>query len=120
MTSLKHFLCAASLSREVQLVEVHTRGPLTSLYYILLCVYVVIEIVSSGGSRGGARGHRPPFFVGKTKNIAEERKVGTATKKIATPPPPLILQGLDPPLVPLHVSATCPLMCWHYEITSAV
>ena len=51
----------------------------------------------SGGSREGAP--FPLILGGKKKRIAEGRKAGRATDKKSQPPlPPLLAQGLDPPL----------------------
>ena len=56
--------------------------------------------LSSGGSRGGARGARPPFIVGK-RRINHRRKKSRQGKqdKTAPHPPPSLAQGLNPPLL---------------------
>ena len=56
--------------------------------------------VCSSGSRGGARGARPPLILGKKEGMTEGRKAGRASK--TTPPPPPLAQGLDPLLVYLN------------------
>jgi len=42
----------------------------------------------SGGSRGGARGARPPLFWVKKEEMTEGRKAGRASKTKLPPPAP--------------------------------
>ena len=55
--------------------------------------------LSSGGSRGGARG-RPLFWV-KKEEMTEGKMADRASKSRPAfgPPPPPLVQGLDPPLL---------------------
>ena len=49
-------------------------------------------LLTSGGSRGGARGNMPPpLILGKKEQITEERKASRASK--TPPPPPPLAQG---------------------------
>ena len=52
----------------------------------------------SGGSRGGARGSRPPLILGKKKEMTEGKMADRASKSRPPPPLPPLAQGLDPPL----------------------
>ena len=54
----------------------------------------------SGGSRGGARGARPPpsLFWVKEEEMTEGKMADRASKSRPPPPPPPLAQGLDPPL----------------------
>ena len=49
---------------------------------------VMPSYIQSGGSRGGARGARPPLFLDQNEKKNER----------PPPPPPSLSQGLDPPL----------------------
>ena len=61
-----------------------------------LSCYVFINVLSSGGSREGARGsHRSPLILTEKEEINEGGKADKARK---TPPPPPA-QSLDPPLL---------------------
>ena len=55
---------------------------------------IIKTVIVSGGSRGGARGARPPLFLDQTEARRTE-------KKFFEPPPPPISHGLDtpPPLI---------------------
>ena len=55
------------------------------------------EVVALGGESGRSLGGSPhPLILSKTKNIAEGRKTGRASKRTA----PLLGLGLDPPMRP--------------------
>ena len=56
---------------------------------------IIKTVIVSGGSRGGARGARPPLFLDQTEARRTE-------KNVFDPPPPLF-EGLDPPLVIRHL-----------------
>ena len=57
--------------------------------------------LSSGGSRGGARG-APPLFWVKNEEMTEGKMADRASKsRPPPPPPPPLAQGLDPPVLSL-------------------
>ena len=55
-----------------------------------------LDMLYSGGSRGGARGAWAPLTLGKKEEMTEGKKASRASK--SRPGPPLA-QGLDPPLL---------------------
>ena len=65
--------------------------------------------MTSGGSRGGARGARPPpLILGKKEEMTEGKMAAMVSKSRPPPPPPPLAQGLDPPLMTaltLHLPA---------------
>ena len=67
---------------------------------------IIKTVIVSGGSRGGARGARPPLFLDQTEARRTEKKFFEPPPPIShgldTPPPPLF-EGLDPPLVIRHL-----------------
>ena len=72
----------------------------TPVTFLNACLF----IVNSGGSRGGARGARPPLFFDQNETRRSEKNfLETAPPPLSQdlddrPPPPLS-EGLDPPLV---------------------
>ena len=67
---------------------------------------IIKTVIVSGGSRGGARGARPPLFLDQTEARRTEKNVFDPPPPLShgldTPPPPLF-EGLDPPLVIRHL-----------------
>ena len=67
---------------------------------------IIKTVIVSGGSRGGARGARPPLFLDQTearrteKNFFEPPLISWSGYP---PPSPPLFEGLDPPLVIRHL-----------------
>ena len=57
---------------------------------------IIKTVIVSGGSRGGARGARPPLFLDQTEARRTE-------KNVFAPPPPPLSHGLDTPPTYLKV-----------------
>ena len=67
---------------------------------------IIKTVIVSGGSRGGARGARPPLFLDQTEARRTEKKFFEPPPHISWsgyPPPPPLFEGLDPPLVIRHL-----------------
>ena len=54
---------------------------------------IIKTVIVSGGSRGGARGARPPLFLDQTEARRTEKNV------FDPPPPPYLMVWIPPPLI---------------------
>ena len=67
---------------------------------------IIKTVIVSGGSRGGARGARPPLFLDQTEARRTEKNVFYPPPPLISwsgYPPPHLFEGLDPPLVIRHL-----------------
>ena len=68
---------------------------------------IIKTVIVSGGSRGGARGARPPLFLDQTEARRTEKNFFEPPPPLISwsgyPSPPPLFEGLDPPLVIRHL-----------------